>query len=135
MMWFRRFKRQIVVPRVSVIDEPVRDDPGPTVNIYDENFEITHRCPECDGPVSHIGTCQTYGWDDEGNRGRSCVGCWSAILLYCVREYDQDEDHIGCGWEYTWGLNPRNPRSKDNNLCRPSWIPVGARWDGGWPAA
>lgn len=116
-----------------MIVEETKPEPDLTVSLWDEDFEIAHRCPECGGPVEHTGTCHTYGWKEDGSGGLACIGCWSAIRLYCVYDYGPDEDR-GCGWEYTWGLNPKNPRSKDNNLCRPSWIPVGARWDDGWPA-
>jgi hypothetical protein len=34
------------------------------------------------------------------------------------------DDNSQCGWEYTHGLNPKNPRAADNERYRPQWLPV-----------
>jgi hypothetical protein len=36
-----------------------------------------------------------------------------------------DDNPSECGWRYTHGLNPRNPRSAANEAHRPPWIPEG----------
>jgi len=68
-------------------------------------------CPLCGGSVSYDYTCHTY---ESGGRWMACLPCDSAIWYSC------DEDD--CKWDYTAGLNPRNPRSADNEARRPRWI-------------
>lgn len=46
---------------------------------------------------------------------------------------DPDYAYVGCGWGYTWGLNPRNPRSAHNERERPGWL--GNRDFGDWYTA
>lgn len=51
----------------------------------------------------------------------SCMPCDSAVYWYCVAGEDDD----GCGWGWTDGLNPRNPRAAVNAALAPSWAPHG----------
>lgn len=85
----------------------------------DEEIDKLH-CPNCSKKVSGIDVCHTYGSNEEGWFG--CMGCWSAFEYYCTGIEDDDNDD-GCGWEYTWGLNPENPRAIKNILPvnKPEW--------------
>lgn len=129
---FRRSTRKVTTGRLA--EEP-EEDPGPTVRLWGSSGGdgVVFPCPDCGGPVGSMGTCHTYGFKEDGTGGLACIGCWTAIYLYCLGDPEDDADE-GCGWSYTWGLNPKNPSSEGNDRCRPEWIPVGARWDGGWPA-
>jgi hypothetical protein len=49
--------------------------------------------------------------------------CDSAVEYFCASQYDDEPGE--CEWRYTHGLNPRNPRSADNEKRRPPWIPEG----------
>ena len=83
-------------------------------------------CPNCAGPIAYEYTCHTYG---AGTKWYSCLPCDSAIEYSCVRDMapnpadpDHENDHDGCGWDFTHGLNPGNPRSPANEAKRPSWL-------------
>lgn len=81
-------------------------------------------CPKCGAEVIYDLTCHTYG---HGGRFYACMPCDSAIEYICVRELD---DAGECGWRYTHGLNPANPRAAENERHRPPWIPEGQGCDG-----
>lgn len=70
-------------------------------------------CPECGAETDSISTCHT--WPDRRADGSvvwmSCMNCDSAMLYFCE-----------CGWEYTQGLNPMSPRSRENQERRPAWL-------------
>ena len=70
------------------------------------------RCPDCGGIVRYDLTCHTWGGNEDGTGWMACLPCDSAIY-YCCDD---------CGWSYTDGLNPRNPRSVENEKHRPSWL-------------
>lgn len=70
-------------------------------------------CPDCGAPVAWWWACHTWGGDADGKGWMACMECNSAIRYTC------DE---GCGWSYTHGLNPRNPRSVENEKSRPAWV-------------
>lgn len=74
-------------------------------------------CPDCGGPVQWDLTCHT--WPGAGGRWMSCLPCDSAVRYDCMA----GEDEVGCGWSYTHGLNPRNPRAAANEAKRPAWLP------------
>jgi hypothetical protein len=59
--------------------------------------------------------------DDDGKPLHRCPRCSGQL-----RFDDGDLLEDGCGWSYTWGLNPRNPRAAVNEQRRPSWIPEGS---------
>ena len=66
-------------------------------------------CPKCGTEeIQAVPACHTYltdkGW-------YSCMGCYSAIRYECNN----------CDWEFTHGLNPKNPRAKVNSENEPSW--------------
>ena len=72
-------------------------------------------CPKCGGKVDYYGSCHTYG-DESG--WFACLGCYTACQFDCA----SGDDGLGCGWSYTWGLNPRNPRAARNEENRPAWL-------------
>lgn len=76
------------------------------------------RCPECGGEVSAMLTCHTYpqSCPDGTLAWYSCMPCDSATDYFC--------DNDDCGWDYTAGLNPRNPRAAANESKRPAWLGV-----------
>lgn len=85
-----------------------------------------HSCPRCGGPVESDLTCHTWPRtkDDGTVQWMSCLPCDSAVLYYCAGNEDADEDsdeYWGCGWRWTKGLNPQNPRSKENHKRYPGW--------------
>lgn len=89
--------------------------------------EFAHlRCPQCAGNVHTNDTCHTYPGqirEDGSTQWMACLGCYSATHFYCIGQVsveDYDFDDTGCGWEYTWGLNKSNPRSKINEQSRPA---------------
>jgi hypothetical protein len=94
------------------------------LQLLDAGGNPIHPCPECGGTVRFDLTCHTYAWSDDGTGGKACMSCDSAWLFICARP-DPDGDLLedGCGWSYTWGLNPRNPRAAGNASRRPPWIP------------
>lgn len=51
----------------------------------------------------------------------SCLPCDSAVHLFCVCRAADHPTHR-CGWDHTWGLNPDNPRSADNEKRHPVWL-------------
>lgn len=81
-------------------------------------------CPRCGGPVEPFPTCHTWPQaHTEGNeRWMSCLPCDSATDWLCVA--DPAPGAAECGWSYTEGLNPRNPRAAENEMTRPAWLPV-----------
>lgn len=92
-------------------------------------------CPRCNGPVVSNLTCHTwpknYGTPEE--RWMSCLPCDSAVRWHCVawqqEDYQaqddgwmfEDDEGVGCGWSWTDGLNPGNPRAAENALNKPDW--------------
>jgi hypothetical protein len=76
-------------------------------------------CPGCGGPTGSWGACHTYGGTPDGKGWMACMGCYSALEIFCAAN-----DGDGCGkWDgYTWGHNPRNPRFKDEESKRPEWL-------------
>lgn len=91
------------------------------------------KCPDCKGPVSSDLTCHTWprALEDGTEQWMSCMPCDSATLYYCIAWQPEDFDDewmiegedegSGCGWRWTMGLNPRNPRSAQNDKRRPNW--------------
>lgn len=69
-------------------------------------------CPECGSRVRWMDTCHT--WPGPEGSWMSCMGCGSASHYYC----DSDD----CDWTYDHGLNPRNPRSEENEAKKPAWL-------------
>lgn len=94
---------------------------GPTFVEPWDTMLVAEPCPDCGGKVRYGLTCHTWGGNADGTGWRACLPCDSAYDLYC-----EDDD---CGWSYTWGLNPRNPRSVDNERRRPPWIAEGSMPD------
>lgn len=93
-------------------------------------YEMDANCPRCHGPVEWDFTCHTYPGTWQGKETwMSCMPCDSATLYYCVahnqeRCWESCEDdgfHEGCGWRWTKGLNPNNPRAEENELNNPHW--------------
>lgn len=82
-------------------------------------------CPECGGPVEFSWTCHTYprSRDDGTQQWMSCMPCDSATRYYCVALEDPEDEYsdFGCGWSWTRGLNPNNPRSAENDSKNPHW--------------
>ena len=83
------------------------------------NFDLgVEWCLTCDKEVEYTKTT----W-------MSCMPCDSATKYYCIGHSDEHcsprcweyEDHDGCGWDWTKGLNPGNPRSAENDLKDPHW--------------
>lgn len=73
----------------------------------------TPSCPSCGHrELSAYPSCHTWGGDADGKGWMACLGCFSAFDYSCNE----------CDWHYTHGLNPRNPRSLDNETRRPTWI-------------
>jgi hypothetical protein len=76
-------------------------------------------CPECGGPVEASPTCHTWPQTFDGKTTwMVCLPCDSATAWDCDADVN---DGMGCGWSWTQGLNPRNPRAADNDAKRPSW--------------
>ena len=59
----------------------------------------------------------------------ACMPCDSATQYIC-QAHNEDRcdsdcaewnEHEGCGWRWTWGLNPDNPRAVDNETRNPRW--------------
>jgi len=71
--------------------------------------------------------CHTYGQtqSDGSVKFYACMPCDSAIRYLCRPEDDRVD---GCGWEYTDGLNPANPKSPANEEARPSWLEGHELW-------
>jgi len=97
-------------------------DPGGAVQVLPEPA-----CPECGREVVYSLTCHTYGQD---GKFYACMPCDSAVDYVCAGQFD--DKPTGCEWEYTHGLNPRNPRAARNEERRPSWIPAGQDYAGKW---
>jgi hypothetical protein len=100
---------------------------SPTVIVDSDQDLIAEPCPECGGRVRYWLTCHTWGGKPDGTGWMHCLPCDTAWDLICSLP-DEDGDFLvdGCGWSYTWGLNPRNPRSVRNEECRPPWIEPGS---------
>ena len=75
---------------------------------------VSETCPRCGGPVSTSPTCHTY---EQFGRWMACARCDSAVEWSC--------DDYDCGWDFTQGLNPRNPRAAANEAQRPPWLRAG----------
>lgn len=78
---------------------------------------MTIKCPECgSAEVYYDLTCHT--WPQTGPNGKitwmHCLPCDSAVEYMCLEN--------NCAWRYVHGLNPDNPRSKENEEKRPSWM-------------
>lgn len=95
---------------------------GPT---FLDGDRVADPCPACGGKVRYDLGCHTWGGKPDGTGWMACLPCGSAFVFDCVGE--DTEDGEGCGWTYTWGLNPRNPKSVGNEERRPLWIEVGSR--------
>lgn len=70
-------------------------------------------CPRCGGKVESFGTWPGYTKPDGTIQWMACMGCSSAIEFICTEN---------CGWSYTWGHNPNNPRFAHEEERRPSWL-------------
>lgn len=84
-------------------------------------------CPECSCPVIWDFGCRTYSGE---RRWYACLQCDSAVELHCVCAHVDQPEH-SCRWNYTWGLNPDNPRAAENEQRRPGWLKED--YDGGRP--
>ena len=72
------------------------------------------KCPECDCPrIFWDYTCHTYGStrEDGSVMFYACMPCDSAIEYACN----------DCQWRWNAHLNPRNPRSEENDKKKPDW--------------
>lgn len=85
-----------------------------------DDYLLNHVCPRCGGKVHRQFACHTYPRrDDNGKESwMACLPCDSAVLYAC------DQPPKECGWSYTNGLNPRNPRAAANEANRPDWMPT-----------
>lgn len=81
----------------------------------EDDVLLGHECPECGSDVYRRSACQTFPSQREGGplTWMACLDCDSAVRYACGR----------CGWSYTNGLNPRNPRSAANEAKKPGWMP------------
>jgi hypothetical protein len=103
---------------------------SPTFDLDADDFRVTDPCPDCGGIVRYNLTCHTWGGKPDGTGWRACLPCDSAFEFACaLPDHDGDLLLDGCGWGYTWGLNPRNPRSVSNETRRPPWIAEGSMPD------
>ena len=91
---------------------PVEDEYGDPV--------LRGACPSCGGDVAFSDTCHTWGGKEDGTGWMACMGCFSALYLFCCEP--------GCDWRYTHGLNPLNPRSAANAKNRPPWLEEAREW-------
>lgn len=107
---------------------PVSESAGQNSNQYthwdiDEHgrdYFVDVCCPKCPGTATVYLIFSCHTWPNSRGQWMSCLnGCSSAGVLYCSNE--------DCDWDYTWGLNPRNPQAADNEKNRPLWLV------GGWP--
>lgn len=72
-------------------------------------------CPKCgSSEVTSSPTCNTW----RGSYG------WMTCSPSCGDATDWDCE--ACGWSYTEGLNPQNPRAAANEANRPDWLGVPA---------
>lgn len=87
-----------------------------------DDYLLDHTCPKCGGRVFRQFSCHTYPrrGDDGKETWMSCLPCDSAVMYACD---GVDDDSLSCGWYYTNGLNPRNPRAAANEEKRPDWMP------------
>lgn len=88
------------------------------------------QCPNCGGPVDYSLACHTYPQTSQGKTTwMSCMPCDSAYWWTCEgHNEDRCEPgcyeygiHEGCGWNWTEGLNPGNPRAIANEENNPHW--------------
>lgn len=94
---------------------------------------MERNCPRCGGPVESDFACHTWPRtrDDGTQQWMACMPCDSATRWSCVEWTEEDEADkwmikgedigSGCGWSWTQGLNPGNPRSEENDLNEPEW--------------
>lgn len=97
------------------------------------SYSIDKLCPRCEGPVEYDLACHTYPRtrDDGTVQWMSCLPCDSAYRYSCIAWTEEDEldewlikgedAGMGCGWYWTRGLNPGNPRTEENDANRPEW--------------
>lgn len=82
-------------------------------------------CPKCKSEqIRYKFTCHTWpttNWVDGEwkETWKTCVPCDSAYLYFCLE----------CDWNFTWGLNPNNPRNAVNMLNKPEWVPEKREFD------
>jgi hypothetical protein len=90
-------------------------------------------CPECSHEnIQWDFACHTWpgGLRTDGSeQWMSCQNCDSAIRYSCHCWLDDEDDDpepfrsCQCsGWDYTHGLNPRNPRWEREQAFRPAWL-------------
>ena len=97
-------------------------------------------CPQCGHEKVYADfTCHTWPGGtraDGSEQWMACQGCGSAIRYACGCWLDDEvpnpEDPDGlwiyrepeceCQWDYTHGLNPRNPRKDREEESRPPWL-------------
>lgn len=93
-------------------------------------YECSQECPECGGKVEWDFACHTYPSERDGKvTWMACMPCDSATRYVCVShdnnrcfsDCGEFNEHEGCGWTWTWGLNPDNPRAIDNETRNPQW--------------
>lgn len=112
-------------------------------------YECSKECPECGGKVLWDLACHTYPQTRDNGHGShsaneahpgtpcpepkvtwmACMPCDSATRYVC-QAHNEDRcdsdcmewnEHEGCGWTWTYGLNPGNPRAADNETRNPLW--------------
>lgn len=71
-------------------------------------------CPECGSKVYWDYACHTWPRDYDGTHVvfMACIPCDTARRYIC----------LDCGWSYTHGLNPKNPRFNTEQKRKPDWI-------------
>jgi hypothetical protein len=91
-----------------------------TLQFDEDDYLLNHACPRCGGKVYRDFACHTYPsrTADGTPVWMSCLPCDSAVLYACEKPRNE------CGWSYTNGLNPRNPRAAENEANRPDWMPA-----------
>jgi hypothetical protein len=76
-------------------------------------------CPDCGHDNIKVSlTCHTW---PQGNQWMHCQGCDSALEYDC-RCWLDDDTECNCMWDYTHGLNPGNPRHRNEEMKRPEWL-------------
>lgn len=107
--------------------------------------DTPNRCPDCGSNVDSYLSCHTwpkYSQESGLTTWMSCMPCDSATEWFCVGDAEcfcsldtgviepycyacggtGIDEGWGCGWRYTEGLNPDNPRSVENETHRPEWL-------------
>lgn len=73
---------------------------------------IQKPCPSCTAPFVSRDPTACHTWRSKRDVWVSCTKCDSAVLYSCP-----------CGWTFLNGMNPKNPRTDQNERNRPDWMP------------